>query len=112
MRGATFRITKIILVVILIGAISVAVQASKNEQLRTYYKEYISKCISKNHSKASLQTSKSKNLRSCGIISKQKAIFLTDNLDMLVNELINNEIGKKPYKIDHYLNHRFYATYQ
>jgi hypothetical protein len=112
MRGATFRITKIILVVILIGAISVAVQAGENEQLRTYYKEYISKCISINHSKASLQTSKSKNLRSCGIISKQKAIFLTDNLDMLVNELINNEIGKKPYKIDYYLTHRFYAAYQ
>ena len=112
MRGKTFVIATTIMVFIFMGTLSATGQSGENEQLKKYYKNYISKCISKNQSKSSLQASKSKNLRSCGTLSKQKVIFLTNNQNMLVNEMIKNQIGTKPYKIEYYLNKRFHEAYQ
>ena len=99
-----------LMVVILIGALPATGQTGDEGQLEKYYNEYISKSISKNQSKASLQASKSANLRSSGALCAQKVTFLTSNRDTLVNEMIENKIGTKPYKIDHYLNKRFYET--
>ena len=111
MRGISFVITSIIMVVILIGAIPATGQAGENEQLRQYYNKYIFKCISKNKSKANLQTSRSANLRSCGALSKQKVVFLTHKRNTLVDEMIKHKVGTKPYKVEHYLNKRFHETY-
>ena len=107
MGGKAFFITAMIMAVVLMGVISETGQSGENEQLAKYYQEHISKCISKNKSKAVLQTSKSENLRSCGKIYKQKAVFLTNNQNVLVDEMIRKEIGTKPYKVDYYLNKRF-----
>jgi hypothetical protein len=46
-------------------------------------------------------------LREDGAIYKQKAVFLTNHQNVLVNEMIRKEIGKKPYKVDYYLNKKF-----
>ena len=112
MRIKAFVIVMMITLFFFIGANPATAQGSENEQLRTYYKNYILKCISKNQSKTRLQASKSANLRSCGALSKQKVIFLTNNQNVLVNEMIKNQIGKKPYKIEYYLNKKFYEMYQ
>ena len=112
MRGKTFVIATMIMVFIFLGALSGTAQRSQNEQLKKYYKDYIAKCISKNKSKAGLQASKSANLRRCGALSQKKVIFLTNNQNMLVNEMIENQVGTKPYKIDHYLNKRFHQAYR
>ena len=107
MGRKAFVITAMIMAVVLMGVISATGQNGENEKLAQYYQEHISKCISKNKSKAVLQTSKSENLRSCGKIYKQKAVFLTNNQNVLVDEMIRQEIGTKPYKVDYYLNKRF-----
>lgn len=112
MKGRVFFITMVVMALALMVALPNIGQAAENEQLKKYYKDYISKCISKNQSKVGLQASKSANLRSCGALSKQKVIFLTNNQNMLVNEMIKNQVGKKPYKIEYYLNKRFHETYQ
>ena len=105
-----FFITMIVMALALMVALPNTGQAGENEQLKKYYKDYISKCILKNQSKAGLQTSKSANLRSSGALCAQKVAFLTRNRDVLVDEMIENKIGTKPYKIDYYLNKRFYET--
>ena len=112
MKAKAFVIAMMITLFIFIGAIPATGQGGENEQLKKYYKNYILKCISKNKSKTNLQSSKSANLRSCGALSKQKVIFLTNNQNMLVNEMIKNQVGKKPYKIEYYLNKRFYEINQ
>jgi hypothetical protein len=112
MRGKKFVIATIIMVFIFMGALSATGKGGQNEQLKEYYKDYIAKCISKNQSKAGLQASKSANLRSCGVLSQKKVIFLTNNQNMLVNEMIEKQVGKKPYKIEHYLNERFFQAYR
>ena len=77
MKGRVFFITILVMALALMVALPNTGQAGENEQLKKYYKDYISKCILKNQSKAGLQNSKSANLRSCGALSKQKVIFLT-----------------------------------
>ena len=111
MGGKFFAILAMVMMAILMGAILATAQGADNEQLRKYYNEYISKCISKNLSKTGLQSSRSANLRSCGTLSKQKVVFLTNNQNMLVNEMIKKQIGTKPYKIEYYLNKRFHQIY-
>ena len=108
MGGKIFILTALVMGAILMVAVSVTAQGAETEQLKKYYKDYISKCIFKNQSKAGLQTSKSANLRSCGALYKQKVVFLTNNQNMLVNEMIKNQVGKKPYKMEYYLNKRFH----
>lgn len=108
MKGRVFFITMVAMALALMVALPNTGQAGENEQLKKYYKNYISKCILKNQSKAGLQTSKSANLRSCGALSKQKVVFLTNNQNMLVNEMIKNQVGTKPYKVEYYLNKRFH----
>ena len=111
MREKAFVFATVIMAVILTGAVTASGQNGENEKLRKYYKDYISKCISKNRSKASLQDSKSANLRSCGALSKQKVRYLMNNQNTLVNEMVENQVGTKPYKIEYYLNKRFHQTY-
>ena len=107
MRGNKLIIIALAMAVFLIGALPSTGQADENEKLKKYYEYYIMKCISKNQSKIGLQESKSANLRSCGKLSQQKVVFLTANKDMLVKEMMKNEIGKKPYKVEYFLNKKF-----
>jgi hypothetical protein len=108
MKKTAFAISMMFLAVVLIGALPTTVQAGDEGQLEAYYNEYISHSIVKNQSKANLQTSRSANLRLSGNQCAQKVDFLTNHRSMLVNEMIENDIGTKPYKIDYYLNKRFH----
>ncbi len=110
MKRKVLILAETVMFVTLIGVLPVMGQAGEDEKLRRYYNDYILKCISKSQSKASLQTSQYQNLKSCGTLSKQKFIFLTNNQDRLVDEMIKNKIGTKSYKIEYYLNQRFYET--
>jgi hypothetical protein len=60
MKGTAFFISMIVMAFALIVALPNTGQSGENEQLETYYMEYISECICNNESKAALlQTSKS-----------------------------------------------------
>ena len=110
MKAITLIIATLLMVFTLIGAFPEKGFSGEAEQLRKHYYEYISESISKNQSKANLQNSKSDNLRSCGILCEQKVVFLTNNREILVDEMIENQIGTKSYKIDYYLNKRFFEA--
>ena len=107
MKGRACITITIVLVIYLIAVFPDIGLTDENEQLANYYQEYISQCISKNESKAALQTSRSENLRRSGEIYEQKAAFLTNYQDILADEMIRKDIGTKSYKVDYYLNKRF-----
>ena len=104
MNGKALIIISMAMAVILMVTIPVTGQTGENEQLKKYYKDFISKCITKSQSKVGLKTSKSENLRNYSALSQQKVIFLTTNQNGLVDEMIKNKVGTKPYKIEYYLN--------
>ena len=59
--------------------------------------------------KSTLRKSKSANLRRAAALASMKAAFLLDYKEELVKEMINREIGTKPYQMQHYLNKRFFG---
>lgn len=110
MKSISFIMATLVMVFTLIGAFPADGVCGEAEQLKKYYVEYISNSIAKNRSKANLQTSKSENLRTCGAFCEKKVVFLTNHRDTLVDELVENQIGTKSYKIDLYLNKRFHES--
>ena len=110
MRILAYLIITMVMVVALVGAYSVTAEAGETEQLRYLYSNYIIEAISKSHSKSGLVNSKSENLQNSGVLARQKAVFLTLNHDILVDEMIENEVGTKPYQINYYLNKRFHEN--
>jgi hypothetical protein len=52
--------------------------------------------------------SKSENLRQAVAIDCLIAAYLKSHKKMLIDDLIVSEIGKKPYKIQYYLNSKFF----
>jgi hypothetical protein len=110
MKIFAYALMTMVMVVALIGAYAMTAEASEAEQLRNLYSNYIIESISKSHSKSGLVKSKSENLKESGALARQKAIFLTVNHDKLVDEMVEKEVGTKPYQIDYFLNKRFHES--
>jgi hypothetical protein len=94
-------------VMIFTGAVQIAAESQSDEQLTKFYETYISEKIAKSQSKTTLKTSRSENLRLAAEKAEKQVRFLTLNKDILVDEMIKQDIGQRPYKIDKYLNKRF-----
>ena len=90
-----------------IGAVQITAESPSNEQLNNFYENFISEKIAKSHSKTDLKNLRSENLRLAGEKAEKEAEFLARNKDILVYEMVDQNIGKKPYKVEHYLNKRF-----
>ena len=89
------------------GAVQIAAESQSDEQLNEFYETYISEKIAKSQSKTLLKTSRSENLRLAAEKAEKKVRFLTLNKDILIDEMIEQDIGQRPYKIQKYLNKRF-----
>lgn len=105
--------TKVLFVICLLGALivhfTVAPQSESKDQLESFYKTCLEKKISTCRSKMTLNSSRSANLRKTSVLAAEQAVFYLSNKEMLVNEMIELEIGRKPYKVDYYLIKRFHA---
>ena len=110
MKILAYAILTMVMVIALLGAYTMTAEAGEREQLRSIYSNHIIEAITKSHSKSGLVRSKSENLQTSGILARQKAIFLTANHDSLVDEMVENGVGTKPYQIDYFLNKRFYES--
>lgn len=93
------------------SAIVLHAGSEQEEPLEKYYGNYISNEIEKSKSKLTLKTSRSDNLRIVAAKADREATFLTLNKEILIHEMIERDIGKKPYKIEYYLNQRFSHYY-
>lgn len=89
------------------NAVQIAAESQSDEQLNKFYDNYIAKKIADNQSKTNLKTSRSENLRLRAAKAEKQATFLTLNRDILVDGMIEQDIGQKPYKIEKYLKKRF-----
>jgi hypothetical protein len=83
--------------------------SSDKKKLAKFYEDCISCEIAKCEAKTALCKSRSAKLRCCAAKKLKKMEFLKNNKDMLIEEMIKNDIGVKPYKIEYFLNKKFYA---
>jgi len=106
---------KILIIYLLVGVItfigvlpSTCISADK-EELAKFFEDCISSEICKCQAKTVFSKSRSANLCCYAAEKLKKAAFLQNNKDMLIEEMIKNDIGVKPYKIEYFLNKKFYA---
>ena len=92
---------------LIIGIAPVTGQSESKGQLLKFYESCITKKIANCRAKTALKTSRSVNLRQKANLSKKQMIFFTTNKNMLINEMVDEKIGQKRYKVDYYLNKRF-----
>jgi hypothetical protein len=111
MKVKQFIIISLASVMIFAGAVQITAESQSDEQLNTFYENYISEKIVKSESKTNLKTSRSENLRLAAAKAEKQVTFLTLNKDILIDEMIELDIGQKPYKIEKYLNVRFSEYY-
>jgi hypothetical protein len=83
-------------------------QMTATTKLYTFYGAFIDKCILKCESKGSMRNSKLKHIQQAAAKHCLKAGFLKRHKAQLIEELIANNIGTKHYKINYYLNNRFF----
>ena len=91
-----------------LGNLSAISEDGQNTQMIKYYENMINETISKCHAKAHLKESKSVHLQSCAAVKLKKANFLIKNKEMLIKEMVKRNIGEKQYKIEYFLNKKFY----
>ena len=104
-------LVSILLVMCVIGAALVTAQSASKDQLVRYYESCIMKKIFNCNAKTVLKTSRSVNLRRKADLAKRQVTFFTSNKNVLIKEMVEQEIGQKPYKVEHYLNKRFFETH-
>ena len=91
-----------------LGNLSAISEDGQNTQMIKYYENMINETISKCHSKAHLKESKSVHLQSCAAVKLKKANFLIKNKEMLIKGMVKRDIDAKQYKIEYFLNKKFY----
>ena len=87
-------------------------QSSSSKDLAKYYENCIVKKISNCKGKTVLKTSRSVNLRRKADLAKRQVAFFKTNKNLLINEMVEQQIGPKPYKVEYYLNKRFFEMYR
>ena len=108
MKAQFLSIILIAAMAALMSTISATDETPALAQTSKFYEDCITKYISRYHTKAALfKNLKFKNIQKIVSLALQKAAFLSENKDRLINEMIAENIGKKYYKIELYLNKRF-----
>ncbi len=108
MRVPQIIILLMIIFLALIWASTTVSQTTTTAKLETYYEAYIDACILKCESKGSMRDSRMKHIRQEAAKHSLKADFLKRHKAELIEELVGKDIGTKHYKINYYLNNRFY----
>jgi hypothetical protein len=106
----TFLIPIVLSVVLVLGAFSASGDIEVGRDPAAFYTNCIDKKIACCDCKGGMWNSRSKNLRSCSRLAILKAIFLSANREELIREMVANDVALKTYKVDYYLNKRFYEN--
>ena len=112
MKTKVLYIMLLVIGVICMGKTLVFGQSDTDAKLVRFYETCILNQISKCQAKAALINSKSSNLRSCAAVSSRKAVFFVNYKDMLIQEMLKNEMDPKTYKVQYYINKRYFEMNQ
>ena len=93
---------------VITGTAPVKAQSGSNDDLVKYYENCIAKKIYNCKCKTVLKTSRSVNLQRKADLAARQVTFLTTNKNLLIHEMVERKISPKQYKVEYYLNKRFY----
>jgi hypothetical protein len=86
-------------------------EVSEKVVMRSYYEAVIDELISNCEYKESFMSeSRSEHLRQAAAIGCLKAAYFKSHKEVLLDDLVAAEIGKRTYKIHYNLNRKFYSV--
>ena len=112
MKTKVLHIVLLVITMVFMGTSLAISQSEADAKLMKFYETCILNQISNCQAKAALKTSKSANLRSCAAVSSKKAVFFVNHKDMLIEEMLKNEMDLKTYKVQYYINKRYFDMNQ
>ena len=77
------------------------------DQQQNYYLKCINAEIDNYSCKVGYATSRSKNLQAYGESAARRTAFLTQNRDVLVQEMLAQKVSMRPHAVQQYLRQRF-----
>ena len=80
---------------------------SPADQQKSYYLKCINEEIDNYSCKVALTTSRSKNLQTYGEKPALRTAFLSQNRDVLVQEMVAQKVSLRPQAVQQYLRQRF-----
>ena len=111
MKRQILPVTFVTILVLFLGSLpALCNDIEKNSQTKKYYEHIINEKINRCHSKAQLRESKSTNLQNCALMEIKKANYFIANKEMLIKEMVKSNIGVKQYKIEYFLNKKFFEN--
>ena len=111
MKRLILKLICVTILVFYVGSFSaMGSKIERNNQLVKFYENYINEKISSCHLKFQLKESRSENLQKCAAMEIIKAIFLKRDREALIEEMINSNVGVKEYKIEYFLNKKFFES--
>ena len=108
MKRQILSVIFVAILAIFFGPLSAICEVDNNTHLINHYVNFINEKISKCHSKAKLIESKSVHLQNRAAKEIKKAVFLNENRESLIKEMVKRDIGAKQYKIESFLNNKFH----
>ena len=109
MKARSIIILATIIFPLFVWTSSAVSQTTETLYQRSIYSAAIDKAIAHCKAKTSYRNSKSENLQRAAAISCMKAAFFNDFKVQLIEDMIKASIGSKTYKINYYLNQKFYG---
>jgi hypothetical protein len=96
----------------LFGVYPAVSEMNVSAQPGAVYGAYIDRCISQCEVKASLIDSRSEKIRQAAAMHCLMAGFLKANKTELIKDMIAQDIGTQEYKMDYYLQARFFEIFK
>ncbi len=108
MKARVITIFLVIMFLAMLWSSQAASQQAGNLNLKSYYATYIDELVSHCKNKASRHNSKSENIRQAAALYCLKADFFKSHKETLIEEMAAQHIETKNYKMNYYLNGRFF----
>ncbi len=108
MKTRSIIILVTVIVLSLVWTSSAVSQTAEAVYLKTVYSAAIDEAIAHCKAKISFRNSKSEKLQRVAALSSMKAAFLKDFKVELIEDMIEANIGTKPYKIQYHLSQKFH----
>jgi hypothetical protein len=101
----------IVLTLVFFSGHSAFADSSKGTNSVTFYTDCLNGVISKCELKEFLKVSSSEHLRHSVQLSMQKADYYREKSAELLEQMIRSDLEQKPYKVEYFLNSRFFSEY-
>jgi hypothetical protein len=107
MRKGYAAVLVLVIVMALVSPLSVSAEESDRD-LDKYYGNIIDDAIACCEAKKTMRNSWSKSVRRSAAIACLKSAYFKEYKNELISDMAKARVGKKPHKVNYYLNKRFF----